>query len=160
MAQNKLSFMYFKLSELRRLRDRTQATKNKSDEQERQEKEMAKTAAQTIGGIAVASLAMQELQQNEQYLANKYLNNEFENDIDGIITHYRPVTLSRDDIMEKKERTVRNMMRMTKIIEGLRNGQSIDEQKQMEQRQFIRQGIMKIRGFDHRRYHALENERG
>ena len=160
MAQNKLSFMHFKLSELRRLRDRTQATKNKSDEQERQEKEMTKTVAQTIGGIAIASLAVQELQQNGQYLANKYLNNEFENDIDGIITHYRPVTRSRDDIMEKKERTVRNMMKMREIIAGLRNGQSVTEMEQMQQKHSIRERIMKIRGFDHRRYHALENERG
>ena len=160
LAQNKLSFMHFKLSELRRLRDRTQATKNKSDEQERQEKEIAETTTNTINITAATSLALEQIKQNEQYLANKYLNNEFENDIDGIITHYRPVTRSRDDIMEKKEQSVRNMMKMMKVIEGLRNGQSVAEQEQIIQRESIRQRIMKIRGFDYRRYNILENGRG
>lgn len=159
LAQNKLSFVHFKLSELRRLRDRTQATKNKSDEQERQEKEMATVAAKSIGGIAIASQTVNELKQNEQYINNKYLNNKFENDIDGIITHYRPVTRSRDEIMEKKERTVRNMMKMRQIIEGLRNGQSLDEQERKIQKQSIRDRITRICGFDYRRYNSLENER-
>ncbi len=144
MAQNKLSFLHFKLSELRRLRDRTQATKSKSDEQERAEKELAQTATRVVGGIALASAG-------EQYIRNQEIGNEFDSAIEGVMTSYRPVTYSREDVFRKKEILQNNRRN---FIIGLRMGKSAEQQDLDAKRQMVR----RARSFDLRRFNRLERE--
>lgn len=144
MAQNKLSFLHFKLSELRRLRDRTHATKSKSDEQERTEKEMAQTATRVVGGIALASVG-------EQYIRNQEIGNEFDSAVEGVMTSYRPVTYSREDVFRKKE-TLQNNRR--NFIIGLRMGKSAEQQDLDAKRQMVR----RAKSFSLSRYSQLERE--
>ena len=144
MAQNKLSFLHFKLSELRRLRDRTQATKSKSDEQERAEKELAQTATRVVGGIALASAG-------EQYIQNQQIGNEFDSAIEGVMTSYRPVTYSREDVFRKKEILQNNRRN---FIIGLRMGKSAEQQDLETKRQMVR----RARSFSLGRYSQLERE--
>ena len=145
MAQNKLSFLHFKLSELRRLRDRTQATKSKSDEQERAEKELAETATRVVGGIALASVG-------EQYIRNQEIGNEFDSAVEGVMTSYRPVTYSREDVFRKKE-TLQNNRR--NFIIGLRMGKSAEQQDLDAKRQQL---VRRARSFSLSRYNQLERE--
>ena len=145
MARNKLSFLYFKLSELRRLRDRTHATKSKSDEQERAEKEMAQTATRVVGGIALASVG-------EQYIRNQEIGNEFDSAVEGVMTSYRPVTYSREDVFRKKE-TLQNNRR--NFIIGLRMGKSAEQQDLDAKRQQL---VRRARSFSLSRYNQLERE--
>ena len=149
MAQNKLSFLYFKLSELRRLRDRTHATKSKSDEQERAEKEMAETATRIVGGVALASAAEQALYRYGQY---QEIGNEFDSAVEGVTTSYRPVTNSREDVFRKKE-TLQNNRR--NFIIGLRMGKSAEQQDLEARRQQL---VRRARSFSLSRYNQLERE--
>lgn len=148
MAQNKLSFLQFKLSELRRLRDRTQATKSKSDEQERAEKEMAQAAGMVLGGIALASAEEQAL---GRYVQNQEIGNEFDSAVEGVMTSYRPVTYSREDVFRKQEILLKNRR---KFIEGLRMGKSAEQQDLEVKRQTVR----RAKSFSLSRYNQLERE--
>ena len=145
MAQNKLSFLHFKLSELRRLRDRTQATKSRSDEQERAEREMAQTATRVVGGIALASAG-------EQYIRNQEIGNEFDSAIEGVMTSYRPVTHSIDGVFRKQEDLLKNRR---KFFEGLRMGKSAEQQALDERRELL---VRRAKSFSLSRYNQLERE--
>ena len=128
MAQNKLSFLQFKLSELRRLRDRTEQTKNKSDEQERREKAMEE-AAQKAAMEAARMAAIEQSPTTNNYLQNLYYEEEFGTAVEGVMATYRPVTRSIHAVMAKKEKQVTNLLTMREVINGLRQGKSKEEQE-------------------------------
>lgn len=161
MAQNKLIFLNFKLSELRRLRDRTQATKNKSDEQERAEKELERSARQAVGTMAVASAAAGLEQARQSYLQNQRDALLFDNAIDGIITHYRPVTHSPAEVMAKKERLHMTRQNIHEVISAMRMGISKEELLRQESQKDVygrKHLVSRSRGFNRYRFNQLENE--
>lgn len=172
MAQNKLNFLYFKLSELRRLRDRTQATKDKSDEQERREQELERSAQIMAAGMAGVSLAA-GMMQNEadimqrreavlarhNYIQNQKAGEEFDSAIEGVMTHYRPVTRTFEEVMSKKETLVNNKRSWVKTINGLRMGQSVEMQEKEQSLNEQRTLVRRSRSFSVNRFYALERER-
>ncbi len=157
LAQNKLSFLQFKLSELRRLRDRTQATKSKSDEEEKREQQ-GEQAVQHATRNAAMLAAVEGLEQARQnYLENQQNAKEFDTAIDGVLTHYRPVTHSVEDVMHKKERLSKNRENMLELFKSLRMGVSKEEKERREQE--ARQPLVRrVKGFDRYWYNRLENE--
>ncbi len=167
MAQNKLSFLHFKLSELRRLRDRTQATKSKSDEQERREKELEQSARVMVAGMAGVSLAagMAEagkerlMQIRRNYMQNHLAGEEFDSAVEGVMTQYKPVTRTFEEVMAKKETLVNNRRSWAKTINGLRMGQSVEMQAKEAALDERRALVRRSRGFDASRFYNLERER-
>ena len=159
LAQNKLSFLNFKLSELRRLRDRTQATKSKSDEQEKREKEREKIAQQAVENMAMAA-ATEEMERTRQsYLQNQKDGEEFDMVTGGVLTKYSPVyrpeALSVNEVLRKKEQLENNRRKMIDQITAMRMGLSKEEQE----RQAVRQPLVRrFLGFNRGKYARLEKE--
>lgn len=159
LAQNKLSFLNFKLSELRRLRDRTQATKSKSDEQEKREKEREKIAQQAVENMAMAA-ATEEMERTRQsYLQNQKDGEEFDMVTGGVLTKYSPVyrpeALSVNEVLRKKEQLENNRRKMIDQITAMRMGLSKEEQE----RQAVRQPLVRrFLGFNRGKYALLEKE--
>lgn len=157
LAQNKLSFLQFKLSELRRLRDRTQATKGKSDEEEKREQQRAEIVQQATRDAAMLA-AVEGLEQARQsYLENQKSAKEFDTAIDGVLTHYLPVTGDVEEVMRKKERLSRNREEMLDLFKSLRMGVS-KEEKERRERGSSWPMVRRVNGFDRYRYNRLENE--
>ncbi len=162
MAQNKLHFLVFKLSELRRLRDRTQATKSKSDEQERAEKEFERGVQKTAAGIAVAAAAQDMELARQNYLQNQKDALLFDNAIDGVITHYRPVTRNAEEIMAKKERLYSSRKNIHDVLSAMRMGISKEELLAQERPENIydkqRRLFHRSRGFSRQAFSQLERD--
>ncbi len=159
LAQNKLSFLNFKLSELRRLRDRTQATKSKSDEQEKREQELTKEAQRMAGNLAMAAAAEELEQTRQSYLQNQKDGEEFDMVTGGVLTKYSPVyrpeALSVNEVLRKKEQLENNRRKMVDQITAMRMGLSKEEQE----RQAVRQPLVRrFSGFNRREYELLENK--
>lgn len=159
LAQNKLSFLNFKLSELRRLRDRTQATKSKSNEQEKREQELTKEAQRMAGNLAMAAAAEELEQTRQSYLQNQKDGEEFDMVTGGVLTKYSPVyrpeALSVNEVMRKKERLENNRRKMVDQITAMRMGLSKEEQE----RQAVRQPLVRrFSGFNRGEYARLEKE--
>lgn len=158
MAQNKLSFLHFKLSELRRLRDRTQATKSKSDEQERAEKELERNTRIMVGGLAAASLAEEQLLAREKYLHNNVVGKEFETAVEGVHAHYRPETHTAMEVMAKKERLRQNEHNMRAMLTAYRMGKSKEEFENQDVLAERKALVRRARSFSLSRYRELESQ--
>lgn len=158
MAQEKLAFLTFKLSELRRLRTRTQQLKNKSDEQERFEREMANRAGMVLSATATA--AALEYSAGEIYMMAKsgLLAKDYEKNLGEHLVEFRPVSHTREAVEQKIAAAKRNAISMAKMISGYRVGKSREEQEAEDNKQDLREKIRRIRGFQMSRYNALEKD--
>ncbi|MBE6452738.1 MAG: hypothetical protein E7012_04535 [Alphaproteobacteria bacterium] len=108
MAQQRLNFLYFKLSELRRLRERTQQTKSYSDEKE---EKVIKTIEHTH------DIAEQLVY---TYVAQQNIANELDSAAERIQPQYMPVTKSITDVNNKKMQLYQNSLTMGQKIQELR----------------------------------------
>lgn len=112
-ALRKLEYMRFKLSELRRLRTRMQATKSRSDEQERLEREIRN--------------------RGEKYIAQK-VDEELEDNIIDPAT-FKPETQNEEEARRKVNALrMRSAAFMAMVIMGYRHGKSKKEvEREMRQ---------------------------
>lgn len=129
-AQEKLKFLTFKLSELRRLRERTQATKSQADDKEyfaqkeKQERQAAINATMAISGVALAS-EMMSLGERRLLKENGTLN--FEHGIGESFVNFRPETTNKEQALSKINTAELNRKQMADMFMAMRNGLSKDE---------------------------------
>ncbi|MBQ9731915.1 MAG: hypothetical protein IJV97_02370 [Alphaproteobacteria bacterium] len=109
ITQQRLNFLNFKLNELRRLRERTQQTKNHSDEKEQNLKE---------GIVKTANLINDHV--TDSYLQNQIIAQELETAVEKVHPNYMPETKNINDIYEKKLRLYNNNISMSRKINELR----------------------------------------
>ncbi len=155
MAQEKLAFLTFKLSELRRLRTRTEQLKNKSDEQERQEKQFEKGVRTASAGMAAAAIGYGAA---ETYMMAKtgLLAKDFEKNLGEHLVEFRPVSETREDAERKIYQVRENNQKMADMINGLRFGKSKEEQDREAGKQNLKARIQRLRGFELARFNELE----
>lgn len=133
-AQEKLKFLTFKLSELRRLRERTNSTKSKADSREyfeKQEQRRQHEAMLVTGGLAAA--ATLSLGENRINL--------------------RPETQTKTEAEQKIATNKKNSTNIKAMFEAMRNGISKDEWLKMNTGQTgsdIRNRVRNLRGFNAR----------
>ena len=131
-AQEKLKFLTFKLSELRRLRERTSSTKSQADEkqyfieQERRQMQEAKFATAALAGIGAMSLA-------EKRLKEQTLSNTLEHGIGESFLHLRPETKTVEQAMDRIKTAKEHRAQMLSMFDAMRNGMSKEEWERLQQ---------------------------
>ena len=157
MAQEKLAFLTFKLSELRRLRTRTEQLKNKSDEQERQEQQFEKEVKTASAGMAAAAIGYGAA---ETYMMAKtgLFAKDFEKNLGEHLVEFRPVSESREEAERKIAQVRENKQKMAEMINGFRFGKSKEEQERDVGKQNLKARIQRFRGFELARFKELERD--
>lgn len=158
-AQEKLKFLVFKLSELRRLRERTQNTKSRADSKEyfeKQEQRRQREASAVTAGLVAAemvSLGNRRLQQNTNAQA-------LERGIGESFVRLKPETRTREEAEEKIDITLQNSRNTRAMFEAIRNGMSKEEwlkARKTKSAETIRDKIRNLRGFTVRDYQEYAN---
>lgn len=157
-ALERLAFLNFKLSELRRLRVKMQATKDRADSQEKLDRiqEEKQERILTAGAMMFA----------HESLSNRYLrikagvdSREFEQGVGEEFVRFRPVTETRAAAESKIETTRENGKKTAIILMAMRMGKSREE----AEREAAAQQEPKVRtlnGFRMARYRSIyENSR-
>lgn len=166
-AQEKLKFLTFKLSELRRLRERTQATKSQADskeyfdEQERRDRQAAINTTMAISGVALAS---EMLSIGEQRLLKERRSTNFEHGIGESFVTLRPETITREQALAKINTAELNRKQMVEMFTAMRNGISKEEWLRQQaakssptQSSSIRSQVRQLRGFNVRDFMEYSN---
>ena len=122
-AQEKLKFLTFKISELRRLRQKTEATKDHADTREQlaeEERQRQKEALAVVQGLTAAALA-----HNAFSLTNKYLDNQndicFEDRMSQCVLDIQEEASAQNEIQQKIALTREKHKRICQIIHDLRH---------------------------------------
>ena len=158
-AQEKLKFLVFKLSELRRLRERTQNTKSHADSKEyfeKQEHRRQQEAAAVTAGLVTAemvSLGNRRLQQKANIQA-------LERGIGESFVRLKPETQTREEAEEKIDTTLQNARNTRAMSEAIRNGMSKEEwlkAQETKSAETVRNKIRSLRGFTVRDYQEYAN---
>ena len=158
-ALERLAFLNFKMSELRRLRVRTQATKDKADTREGYASELAERSAQLATGAVMAAGAMAIARDN---MANRYLrmkagidSREFERGIGEEFVRFRPVTSSREEAENKIDIAKRNRQKMAIVLTAMRMGKSREEVERETADAAMPPKIRSLNGFRMARYRDI-----
>lgn len=158
-AQEKLKFLVFKLSELRRLRERTQNTKSHADSKEyfeRQEHRRQQEAIAVTTGLAAAEM----LSLGEQRLKQKANTQALERGIGESFVRLKPETRTREEAEEKINTTLQNALNTRAMFEAMRNGISKEEWLKIQKTKStdaVRDKIRSLRGFTVRDYQEYAN---
>lgn len=123
LAQEKLKFTLFKLSELRRLRDKMKSTKSTPDKckhQLEQEKRINKEITQH-------EVEHYENEAGILSFGENRLNNMNNEDICYNSTNFRPITQSPQEVRNKIQTATTNGLNMIEMLQAMRNGQSREE---------------------------------
>ena len=158
-AQEKLKFLVFKLSELRRLRERTQNTKSQADSKEyfeEQEKSQRREALAATAGLATAGYVAASLA--EQRLNERAKASQLENSLGDRLLYMKPETQTREEAYDKINTTKRNRNFMAKMIMKMRGIDVEDEQEDMSKEQNLKMQVRQPRGFYARDYRAYTAE--
>ena len=153
-AQEKLKFLVFKLSELRRLREKTQNTKSQADSKEyfeEQEKRQRDEARRLTMGAATAGYVAMSLA--EQRLNEKVNAAELENSLGDRLLYMKPDTQTKEQVYAKINATKHNRNLMAKMIMKMR-GLEVNEDTEEENvpEMPLRKQIRQPRGFVAREY--------
>lgn len=159
MAQDKLAFMRFKLSELRRLRDRTAQTKNKADEQERFEQKVIETGGRVLAATAAEAALEDMTLARQRYLHNAKIASELDSALEGVQAHYRPVTRTIGEVRQKQETLKANALSMRQVMEAYRLGIPKEDLEKQISQEGKRPLVRRSRSFDLRRFRELELSR-
>lgn len=125
-ALERLAFMNFKLSELRRLRVKTQATKDRADSQEELNRIQDRKQARIM---AAGAMMLAHENMVHRYLRNKsgIDSREFEQGIGEEFVRFRPVTETREAAENKIETFRRNGVKTAILLTEMRMGKSREE---------------------------------
>ncbi len=152
-AQEKLKFLTFKLSELRRLRERTQSTQSQADtheyfaEKERRERQAAVTVT---AGITSATIASEMMSLGEQRILKGCNASHLEHGIGESFIHLRPDTLTKEQALAKIDTAKLNHEQMMAMLTAMRNGMSKEEWLKTQQAQTTSstaEKVRRLRGF-------------
>ncbi len=157
-AQEKLNFTLFKLSELRRLRDRMKATKSSPDKCIHKQKlmeKLKKSAAKKAFMPAYEPVIEEnsDLSLGEQRIVQLCAAHAISHGISEKFMQYRPVSRTQDEALQKINAASHNQDTMREMLSAMRNGMSREEwlksQGQPVQENKV---IRSLRGFDINRY--------
>lgn len=157
-ALERLAFMNFKLSELRRLRVKMQATKDKADEQQKGDRDGLEVTGK-VAMTAAMMLAHENMQ--SRYLRNKsgIDSRQFEQGFGEEFVRFRPVTESREEAENKIEQTHENARSMVAMLTAMRMGKS-KEEIERENLMAHQPKVRSLNGFRMLHYQKMmENER-
>lgn len=158
-ALERLAFMNFKLSELRRLRVKMQATKDRADSREKLEQIQEEKQARilTAGAMMLA----------HETMANRYLrikagvdSREFEQGIGEEFVRFRPVTETREAAESKIASIRQNGMKTAALLTAMRMGKSREEAEEEMAAAGMPPKTRSLSGFRMARYRRIyENSR-
>lgn len=158
-ALERLAFLNFKLSELRRLRVKMQATKDRADSREVLDRNEEKKQAQilTAGALLFA----------HENMTNRYLRSksgidsrEFEQGIGEEFVRFRPVTETREAAENKIETIRRNGRKTVVLLTAMRMGKSKEDVEREEAMARREPRVRSLNGFRMARYRSIyENSR-
>ena len=152
------SFTLFKLSELRRLRDRMKTTKSSPDkcihkhEHAGHDNNHEKNDAYVPAYEPIIE-ENNDLSLGEQRLAQLCAAHVISHGISEKFTQYRPVARTHDEVLQKIESAVHNHDTMKEMLNAMRNGMSREEWLKKHGRTVQEsKAIINLRGFDINRY--------
>lgn len=158
-AQEKLKFLTFKLSELRRLREKTHSTKSRADSREYFEKlehrKQHEALAATAGLAAIAALSL-----GEERIRQKNNVQALEQGIGETFINLHPDTQTRQEAEQKIEDSKQNALYIKAMFEAMRNGMSKEEWLQKHASQHsssVRSKVRNLRGFNVKDYNDYAN---
>lgn len=153
-ALERLAFLNFKLSELRRLRVKMQATKDRADSRE----ELDRIAEEKQNRILTAG-AMMIAHEN---MSNRYLrlkagidSREFEQGIGEEFVRFRPVTETREAAQNKIETTRQNGKKTAILLMAMRMGKSKEDVEQEEMLLNREPKVRSLNGFRMAHYRSI-----
>ena len=180
IAQEKLKFLTFKLSELRRLRDKMSATKSQADRPEEDKQPMnsneevkkVKTHSYTFYSQPVVQKQEENTTKNEDvfnFMADRKLRELIDMHMALMMSansQSKPLSQSKEEAVQKMERASQTKHSISDIIGALRNGMSKEELErqeaqinQTETRQKLQElRNRSIRGFDINAYNNALRE--
>lgn len=135
VAQEKLEFLVFKLSELRRLRERTASTKSHADSKEQldaRERQRQREAVAITAGLAATSLTAEMMSPGNRKLYKDNSTELFERGPAESIVSMRPITRTVEQAFEKIETSKKNRDHMRSLFAAMRNGMSKEEWEKMQ----------------------------
>ncbi len=163
-AQEKLKFLTFKLSELRRLRERTNSTKSHADTKEyfeRKERQEQHAAYAATAGFVAMGVAAEMANLGEQRLREKIDTAALEQGVGQTLLQQRPLTYTREEAKAKINTVEQNRYSMRAMFEAMRNGMSKDEwlrsQADKNIGDEIRRKVRNRLGFNVSRYNEYTN---
>ena len=170
IAQEKLSFTLFKLSELRRLRDKMKATKSTPDKckhdikREKYLKEQQENKQNQVFSYAYNPVIEEkfikakeekdnDISLGEQRLASLYMSQNLSQGITDNLLSFRPVSETQEEAIQKMTLAQNNHNAMREMLKAMRNGMSREEWIKMHYPKIQEQTYTKeLRGFNINNY--------
>ena len=161
-AQEKLKFLTFKLSELRRLRQRTETTKSRADSKEyfeQKERRQQQIATSATAGI----VAMEALSLGDKRLAEQAFNASIEHGLGETFVNMRPETQTIEQANNKIKSAYRNRAQMEAMVAALRNGKTVEQWKNENQNtnthnsSTVRNNVRNLRGWEITKFREATN---
>ena len=165
-AQEKIKFLTFKLSELRRLREKTSNTKAYADEKEyfelEERRRQREAIAATAGITAVVMLNDQHLLGNKRLAAQNDINS-LEHGIGANFVQLRPETRTIEQAQNKIQSALNHREQLQEMFAAMRNGMSKEEwMRTRHNTPFIstkiNADVQNIRGWQMDRFREISNE--
>ncbi|MBE6445718.1 MAG: hypothetical protein E7019_06715 [Alphaproteobacteria bacterium] len=161
VAAQRLRFLHFKISELRRLRDNAKNVNYVKANEKELEKQQKEEAKMLVGAAALTVSA--GLIQQQMYKQNERVAEELDSAVAGVVTHYQPVTQTLEDVGNKKTQLYSNNEKMNDALKilGLRGIISNENVKQQQNMDNFRARINRIRrprGFNSHNFQMVSRE--
>lgn len=158
IAQEKLSFTLFKLSELRRLRDRMKSTKSTPDkckheiERENRIKEHKQRVLSRLVSAPVTE-DNRDLSIGERRLSGLYMAHTLNQSLSDNFIHFKPVSQTKEQAQQKMDIAINNHNAMREMLKAMRNGITREEWLKMHDSDDLEnENIRELRGFNIARY--------
>lgn len=167
-AQEKLKFLSFKLSELRRLRERTQNTKSKADEKEyfdQKERQQQRDAVAATAGFVAVGITAEMMSLGDRRLREQNDTAALEHGIGESFVRLRPETRTIEQAQDKIVSAKQNRDQMMAMFQAMRNGISKEKWLEMQQHKDLqlseetRKNVRSIRGFTANEFREYTNSR-
>lgn len=155
VAQEKLKFLTFKLSELRRLRERTANTKSQADEKEyfdKKERQQQREAVAATAGFVALGMTAEMVSLGNRRLSEQNDTASLEHGIGESFVRLRPETRTIEQAQQKIETARQNRTQMAAMFAAMRNGMSKEEWLEQQKnnsplREAVREKVRSLHGF-------------
>lgn len=165
-AQEKIKFLTFKLSELRRLREKTANTKSYADEKEYfelEERRRQREAIAATAGLTTMAIIDEQYSIGSKRLSSQHNINELEQGIGANFVSLRPETQTIEQAKDKIRSALEHREQLRKMFTAMRNGMSKEEWMRTQHDtpsvgSKINTDIQNIRGWQISRFHEISHE--
>ncbi len=165
-AQEKIKFLTFKLSELRRLREKTANTKSHADEKEYfelEERRRQREAIAATAGLTALAITDEQYSIGSKRLASQHNINELEQGIGANFVRLRPETQTLEQAKDKIRSALEHREQLRQMFAAMRNGMSKEEWKRSQRtdpisRKQINTEIQNLRGWQIEHFREISNE--